>query len=108
MDKPTIIYSYRIIGYCQFKSSRGLAQMARALGLGPRGREFESRIPEINKLHIYPTTLIDKDAHQKRWIKLERADWYWLGREFSATADASRNLRLRQWFVLARWMATTI
>ena len=25
---------------------RGFAQMARALGLGPRGREFESRIPE--------------------------------------------------------------
>ena len=27
--------------------ARGLAQMARALGLGPRGREFESRIPEM-------------------------------------------------------------
>ena len=27
--------------------SRELAQMARALGLGPRGREFESHIPEI-------------------------------------------------------------
>ena len=26
---------------------RGLAQMARVLGLGPRGREFESRIPEV-------------------------------------------------------------
>ena len=26
---------------------RELAQMARALGLGPRGREFESRIPEV-------------------------------------------------------------
>ena len=25
---------------------RGLAQMARALGLGPRGREFESRVPD--------------------------------------------------------------
>ena len=27
---------------------RGLAQMARVLGLGPRGREFESHIPEFN------------------------------------------------------------
>ena len=27
--------------------------MARALGLGPRGREFESRIPEIKKLISY-------------------------------------------------------
>ncbi len=26
---------------------RELAQMARARGLGPRGREFESRVPEI-------------------------------------------------------------
>jgi hypothetical protein len=24
--------------------------MARALGLGPRGREFESRIPEVKKI----------------------------------------------------------
>ena len=30
--------------------SRELAQMARALGLGPRGREFESRIPEVKKI----------------------------------------------------------
>lgn len=27
--------------------------MARALGLGPRGREFESRIPEVKKLISY-------------------------------------------------------
>ena len=27
---------------------RGLAQMARVPGLGPGGREFESRIPEVN------------------------------------------------------------
>ena len=33
--------------------SRELAQMARALGLGPRGREFESRIPEVKKLISY-------------------------------------------------------
>ena len=31
---------------------RGLAQMARVPGLGPGGREFESRIPEIKKLKV--------------------------------------------------------
>jgi hypothetical protein len=31
---------------------RGLAQMARVPGLGPGGREFESRIPEIKTTRI--------------------------------------------------------
>ena len=47
VDKLTKKIIKNTIGRYQFKSSRGLAQMARALGLGPRGREFESRIPEM-------------------------------------------------------------
>gem|GEM_PF-939663 len=32
---------------------RELAQMDRALGLGPRGREFESRIPDVIVRSVY-------------------------------------------------------
>lgn len=31
---------------------RGLAQLARALGLGPRGRRFESSVPDICNLKL--------------------------------------------------------
>lgn len=45
---------------CRMVVKRELAQMARALGLGPRGREFESRIPE--SLQVYCTIA---NAHHK-------------------------------------------
>lgn len=50
-EKPCVGSSILPPGKSSNMRFRGLAQMARALGLGPRGREFESRIPEI-RAHV--------------------------------------------------------
>ena len=69
--KNALDFRYQItIKSLACRSDRGLAQMARVLGLGPRGREFESRIPEIYMCFLCGCLEI------KRFLKL-RISYLW-------------------------------